>query len=163
MIERLARLGFVSKAVIYAVVGRAGAGGGSQAGGRVTDTSGALRLILGQAVRAGDPRRAQRRALRLRAVAAARRVSTIPTATEPAPPGSSHASATSSAAAVYGALGIEAFRLSRGLRGSTGRETEMWTARIMDWPLGVWIVGLVRVDHRGVRRLPDHQRAEITR
>jgi hypothetical protein len=44
--------------------------------------------------------------------------------------------------AIYGALGMEAFRLARGLRGSTSHEAELWAARIMDWPLGVWLIGI---------------------
>jgi len=43
---------------------------------------------------------------------------------------------------VYGALGLEAFRLVRGLRRSRGNETELWTARVMDLPFGEWLVGL---------------------
>jgi hypothetical protein len=48
-------------------------------------------------------------------------------------------------ALVYGALGLEAFRLVRGLRGSSSREAEMWTARIMDYPLGEWVIGIAGV------------------
>jgi uncharacterized protein DUF1206 len=43
---------------------------------------------------------------------------------------------------VYAVLGIEAFRLANGLRGSTGREAQLWTARIMDLPFGDWLIGL---------------------
>jgi len=43
---------------------------------------------------------------------------------------------------VYGALGLEAFRLVRGLRRSKGNEAELWTARVMDLPFGEWLVGL---------------------
>jgi hypothetical protein len=142
MIERLARLGYASKAVIYLIVGSLALAAAFNRGGRVTDTSGALRMILtqpfGQAIlivlSVGlcgyavwrfldaflDPDRHGTSARGL-----VERIGNVVRAS------------------VYGALGIEAFRLSRGLRGSTGRETEMWTARIMDWPLGVWIVALV--------------------
>ncbi|HXG55995.1 MAG TPA: DUF1206 domain-containing protein, partial [Vicinamibacterales bacterium] len=44
---------------------------------------------------------------------------------------------------VYGALGIESFRLFSGFGGSNGREVQMWTARIMDVPLGGVLIGLV--------------------
>ena len=37
---------------------------------------------------------------------------------------------------IYGALGLEAFRLARGLRGSNRDQVELWTARILDWPFG---------------------------
>lgn len=142
MIERLARLGYASKSVIYLIVGSLALAAAFNRGGRVTDTSGALRVILtkpfGQAILVVlsvglcgyavwrfldaflDPDRKGTSATGLVA-----RIGNVVRA------------------AIYGALGIEAFRLSRGLRGSTGREAEMWTARIMDWPLGVWIVGVV--------------------
>ena len=49
MIESLGRPGYASKAFIYAMVGGlAAAAALNQAGGRVTDTSGALRVILQQ-------------------------------------------------------------------------------------------------------------------
>jgi hypothetical protein len=44
---------------------------------------------------------------------------------------------------IYGALGIEAFRLARGLRTESGGEATMWAARVMDLPLGEWILGIV--------------------
>ena len=48
MLEPLARLGYASKAVIYAIVGSlAIAAAAFGRGGRVTDTSGALRVMLG--------------------------------------------------------------------------------------------------------------------
>ena len=48
MIESLARLGYASKAVVYAVVGGLATAAAMTRGGRVTDTSGALRVILTQ-------------------------------------------------------------------------------------------------------------------
>ena len=141
MITPLARLGFVSKAVVYAVVGGLALAAAARAGGRVTDTSGALRFILrqpyGQALlivlAVGlcgyslwrlldayyDPDRHGRSVggLVVRIGHAIR-------------------------GAVYGALGLEAFRLARGLRGSTGREAQLWTARIMDFPFGDLAIGL---------------------
>jgi hypothetical protein len=46
---------------------------------------------------------------------------------------------------IYGALGLEAIRLLRGLGGSNRDQLELWTARILDWPLGVLVVGSVAV------------------
>jgi hypothetical protein len=141
MITPLARLGFVSKAVIYAVVGGLALAAAARAGGRVTDTSGALRFILrqpyGQALlivlAVGlcgyalwrlldayvDPDRHGRTVggLVVRIGHAIR-------------------------GGVYGVLGMEAFRLANGLRGSNGREAQLWTARIMDFPFGDWLIGL---------------------
>ena len=144
MIEPLARLGYASKALIYALIGILAAAAAFNRGGRVTDTSGALRVILSQPfgqlllVILGvglcgyavwrfldawqDPDRRGRdfNGLVIRIGNLIRGV-------------------------IYGALGLEAFRLVRGLRGSTGREAELWTARIMELPLGVWLVAVVGV------------------
>ena len=46
MIERLARLGYACKAFIYAVVGVLAAAASLNLGGGITDTRGALRVIL---------------------------------------------------------------------------------------------------------------------
>jgi hypothetical protein len=47
-------------------------------------------------------------------------------------------------ALVYGGLGLEAFRLARGLRASHGTDTtvRLWTARVMALPMGDWLVGI---------------------
>ena len=141
MITPLARLGFVSKAVIYAVVGGLALAAAARAGGRVTDTSGALRFILrqpyGQALLIVL-------AVGLCGYALWRLLDAY---YDPDRHGSSigglvvrigHAIRGS----VYGVLAIEALRLANGLRGSNGREAQLWTARIMEWPFGDWLVGL---------------------
>jgi hypothetical protein len=67
---------------------------------------------------------------------------------------------------IYGALGLEAFRLFRGGRGSNGDEAELWTARIFAWPFGEIAIGAVGVIVaiygasellRGVRGRDDHK------
>lgn len=141
MIEPLARLGYASKALIYAIVGSLAIAAAANRGGRITDTSGALRVILSQPLgntllfilAAG-----------LCGYAVWRITDSI---VDPDRNGTRfHGLVTRIGniirGIVYGALGIEAFRLARGLRGSNGNEAELWTARIMDWPLGVWIVGI---------------------
>ena len=141
MIEPLARLGYASKALIYGLIGILAAAAAFNRGGRVTDTSGALRVILSQpfgqlllmVLGVGlcgyaiwrfldawqDPDRRGRdfNGLVIRIGNVIR-------------------------GAIYGALGLEAFRLARGLRGSSGREAELWTGRIMDLPFGPWLVGI---------------------
>src|SRR5688500_16817024 len=121
MIESAARLGFASKALIYAIVGGLAIGAGARIGGRVTGASGALRFILrqpfGQALLIVlsiglfgyalwrfldayyDPDRDG-----TGLVALIVRIGHV------------------IRGLIYGALGLEAFRLARGLRGSTGRE-----------------------------------------
>jgi len=44
---------------------------------------------------------------------------------------------------IYGGLGLEAFRLLRGLRASSGNVAELWTARILGYPFGDVAVGVV--------------------
>jgi hypothetical protein len=141
MLERLARLGYASKALIYAIVGGLAMAAATNRGGRVTDTSGALRVILSQpfgqfllvvlgvglcgyavwrfldAVMDPDRHGTEFKGLVIRIGNAVRGF-------------------------IYGGLGLEAFRLVRGMRGSSGHEAELWTGRIMDLPMGVWIIGI---------------------
>jgi hypothetical protein len=141
MVEQLARLGYASKALIYAIVGGLALAAATNQGGRITDTSGALRVVLSQpfgrfllvvlgiglcgyavwrfldAFRDPDRRGTAFNGLVVRIGNAIRGF-------------------------VYGGLGLEAFRLVRGLGGSSGKEAELWAARIMDWPLGAWLIGI---------------------
>ena len=143
-IEPLARLGYASKALLYALVGSLAVAAAFNRGGRVTDTSGALRVILSQpfgqllllvlgiglcgyavwrfldAWQDPDRRGRDFNGLVIRIGNVVRGI-------------------------IYGGLGLEAFRLVRGLRGSSGREAELWTARIMDLPFGVWLIGIAGV------------------
>ena len=48
MLETLARLGYACKAFIYTIIGTLAIGAAFRRGGRITDTSGALRVILVQ-------------------------------------------------------------------------------------------------------------------
>ena len=143
MIEPLARLGYASKAFIYAVIGLLAAAAALSRGGRVTDTRGALREILSHpfgntllfVLAVGlcgyslwrlldafiDP---QRRGTGFHGLVV--RVGHV------------------IRALVYGGLGIEAFRLARGLRASHGTDTtiRLWTATLLALPMGEWLVGL---------------------
>lgn len=144
MIEKLARLGYASKAFIYAIVGLLAGAAALNEGGAVTDTRGALRVILSHpfgntvlfVLAVGlcgysvwrvldafvDPDRhgTNPKGVIIRIGAALR-------------------------ALIYGALGIEAFRLARGLRAAGGSDAKirMWAATVMAWPLGVWLIGLI--------------------
>ena len=141
MLEPLARLGYSSKALIYAIVGGLAVAAATNQGGRVTDTSGALRVILTQPfgtlilVVLG---------VGLCGYACWRVLDAI---SDPDRHGTAFSGLVTRIGnvirgGIYGALGIEAFKLVRGLRGSSGREAELWTARIMDLPLGVWLVAI---------------------
>lgn len=142
MLEGLARLGYASKALIYAVVGTLAILAALNRGGAITDTSGALRVVLGRpfgqtlllvlgvglcgyaawrlldAIRDPDRHGTDFKGLVVRIGNAIR-------------------------GCIYGALGVEAFRLLAGLTGSNSNEARVWTGRIMEVPLGVWIVGIV--------------------
>lgn len=141
MIERLARLGYASKALIYAIVGYLAIAAATNRGGRVTDTSGALQVVLRQPFG---------RALLIVLAAglcgyALWRV--LDAIMDPDRHGTDFGGLVTRIGnvvrgAVYGALGVEAFNLFRGLGGSNGEEARLWTSRIMDFPLGVWLVGL---------------------
>ena len=133
MIDPLARLGYASKALIYGIVGGLAAAAVGNRGGRVTDTSGALRVILsqpfGQAILIVL-------ALGLCGYAAWR---ILDATMDPDRHGTDFGGLVVRIGNVirgliYGALGVEAFRLARGLRGSRGNEAELWTARVMDLP-----------------------------
>ena len=142
MFEPLARLGYASKAVVYAIVGGLAVAAAANRGGRITDTSGALRVVLDQPF--------GRMLLVVLGVGlcgyAAWRI--VDAVMDPDRHGTGAKGlvvriGNAVRATIYGALGLEAFRLARGLRGSNGREAEMWTARIMEFPLGDWLIGLL--------------------
>jgi hypothetical protein len=141
MIEPLARLGYASKAVIYAIVGYLAIAAATNRGGRITDTSGALRVVLGQPF---GRILLVVLALGLCGYALWRILDAI---VDPDRDGTGFGGLVTRIGnvvrgLVYGALGIEAFNLFRGLGGSNGQEARTWTMRIMDFPLGVWLVGL---------------------
>ena len=141
-IEPLARLGYASKALIYAIVGYLALAAALERGGRVTDTSGALRVVLQQP--------SGRALLLVLAVGlcgyALWRI--LDAISDPDRQGTSFKGLVTRIgnvvrALIYGGLGIEAFRLLRGLGGSNRREAQIWTARFMDFPLGEWLIGIV--------------------
>lgn len=135
MLEHLARLGYASKAAIYAIVGVLAILTALNRGGRITDTSGALRVVarqpFGQALLIVL-------AVGLLGYAAWRLLDSI---VDPDHHGTDAQGLTTRIGnavrgCVYGALGLEAIQLLRGLRGSRGNEAELWTARILEWPFG---------------------------
>lgn len=164
MIEPLARLGYAAKALIYAVVGVLAVAAAVNRGGQVTDTSGALKVVLSQpfgralllvlavglcgyavwrlldAVRDPDRHGTSVRGLVTRIGNAVRGL-------------------------IYGALAIDAFRLLRGLAGSHGHEAEIWASRVMSVPFGelaLAITGLV-VAAYGVSEVVDSVKLERDR
>ena len=145
MIETLARLGYASKALIYAIVGSLSVAAALNRGGRITDSRGALRILLAQPL--GNT------LLWLVAIGlcgyALWRV--LDALFDPDRHGLTFSGLVVRVgslvrALAYGAIGLEAFRLARGLRASSGgqtsRQTRLWIARIMDLPFGDWLVAL---------------------
>jgi len=140
-IERLARVGFLVKGVLYTVIGALALQVAARAGGRVTGTRGALTAVLGQPfgrmlllvaaigllgyaawrVLQGlfDPDRLGHdwRGLAIRASFVARGV-------------------------VHAVLGRQAFRLYRGLSASSGTSERDVATEAFRWPLGDWLVVL---------------------
>ena len=138
-VERLARVGFAAKAVLYTVVGALALRAAMGAGGRTTGSKGALSTLVHQqfgavllvVIAAGlfgyaawrlaeailDPehRGHDAKGLALRISFAAR--------------GLFHA-----------ALGVQALRLAMGSASSGDQATEEWTARLLDAPFGGWLV-----------------------
>src|SRR5687768_16606476 len=141
MLERLARLGYASKAVIYGIVGVFAILAIANRGGLITDTSGALRLVLAQPF--------GRLLLLVLAIGlcgyAAWRL--LDAVADPDRNGTRFAGLVTRIGnavrgVIYGALGIEAFRMLGGLRGSRRDDAEFWTARILAIPLGEVVLGV---------------------
>jgi hypothetical protein len=136
VLENVARLGYASKAVIYAIVGVLAILTVANRGGAITDTTGALHVVLTKPfgrflliiLAAGlcgygawrlldafvNP---DRDSLFIRIGNAIRGL-------------------------VYGGLGVRAIQLLRGLRTPAGDPAELWTAKILDWPFGAATVGI---------------------
>lgn len=142
MLEPLARLGYASKAAVYAIVGVLAIMTALNRGGRVTDTSGALKVVLSQPF--------GRMLLIVMAIGlcgyALWRV--LDALLDPDREGTSAGGLVTRIGnairgGIYGALGLEAFRLARGLGGSSGNEASRYTARVLEFPLGELLVGVV--------------------
>jgi hypothetical protein len=140
--ERLARLGYASKAVLYGTVGvLAVLAAANSREGVITDTSGALRVLLMQPY--------GRLVLIVLSIGlfgyAVWRLLDAMFDTERNGTGAAavvERLGNALRGCIYGALGLEAVRLLMGQRSSNGDEAELWTARILDLPFGAVGVGL---------------------
>jgi hypothetical protein len=141
MLEPLARLGYASKALIYAVVGLFAILAVANRGGLITDTSGALRLVL---VQPFGRALLFVLAIGLCGYAAWRLLDAIADPDRDGRDAGGLVTRIGNAirGVIYGALGIEAFRLLRGLGGARGDDAELWTARVLELPLGDVAVGV---------------------
>ena len=142
MIEPLARLGYASKAVIYGIVGLLAAAAALERGGAVTDTRGALRVILSHPF--GNT------VLFILAIGlcgyAVWRIleAVVGPQREGGLKGLGKRITLLIRALIYGGLGLEAFRLARGLRASPGTDStvRLWTTKVMAMSMGDWLVGI---------------------
>jgi hypothetical protein len=144
MLEHLARLGYASKAIVYSIVGVLAILTAANRGGRITDTTGALRVVLTQPF--------GRALLVLLAVglcgyAVWRLLDAIG---DPDHHGTSIRGLVTRIGnairgGIYGALGVDAVQLVRGLGGARRDEAEMWTARVLEVPLGEVAIGIAGV------------------
>jgi hypothetical protein len=141
-LEPLARLGYASKAAIYAIVGALAIMTAANRGGRITDTTGALRVVLRQpfgrmllVVLAGG----------LCGYAAWRLFDAVLDPDRHGTDASGLITRIGNAirGCIYGALGVDAIQLLRGSGRSRGDEAEMWTARLLEFPFGGVLVGVV--------------------
>ena len=137
MLEILARLGYASKAVIYAIIGALAILTAANHGGAITDTGGALRVVLAKPF--GNTLLIVL-AIGLCGYGAWRLLDAF---VNPDRDSLFIRIGNAVRGCVYGALGVRAIQLLRGLRAPQGDvETELWTAKILDWPLGPAVIGI---------------------
>ena len=137
MLETLARVGYASKAVIYAIVGVLAILTAANRGGAITDTTGALFVVLTKPFGRG--------LLTILAVGLCGYGTwrLIDAFKNPDRDRLVVRVGNGVRGMVYGALGVRAVQLLRGLGGSAGDQAELWTAKMLDWPLGPFVVAAV--------------------
>ena len=141
-IERVARLGFGARGVVYITVGVLAVKAASGAGGRTTDANGALATILSQPF---GKILLSLMACGLFGYAGWR---TIAAVTDPERKGRDAKGVAkrigdAGKAVVHAALAVQAVRLIAGAGSSGSAETRDWTARLLSAPLGVWLVAFL--------------------
>lgn len=137
MLEKLARLGYASKAIIYAIVGVLAVLAVTNRGGAITDTTGALQVVFTKPFGRG-----------LLIILAAGLCGygawrLLDAFMNPDRDGAVTRIGNGVRGIVYGALGIRAIQLVRGLGSSNGDEAEQLTAEALDFPFGAIAVGIV--------------------
>lgn len=137
MLEKLARLGYASKAIIYAIVGVLAVLAVTNRGGAITDTTGALHVVFTKPFGRG-----------LLIILAAGLCGygawrLLDAVMNPDRDGAVIRIGNGVRGIVYGALGIRAIQLLRGLGSSNGDEAEQLTAEALDFPFGAIAVGIV--------------------
>jgi hypothetical protein len=142
-VERLARLGYTVKGIVYALIGVLALQAAFTRGGQTTDQKGALRTIAAQPfgqfllILIG---------IGLLGYVLWRFIEAIK---DPEHKGNDaddmvRRAGYALSGFIYGALAFDAFRLAMGSSGSgSGTSKQEWTARLMSQPFGQWLVGAV--------------------
>lgn len=148
-IERLARLGYVTKGLVYLVIGILATQAAFGAGGQTTDSSGALQEIVTQPF-----------GILLLAIATIGLIGYalwrfIQAAIDPDQVGSDLKgigirSGYVVSGLIYAGLAWTAFQMLLGSGGGNEDATRDWTAWLLSQPFGQWLVGLVGVIVIGV-------------
>ncbi|ARV58521.1 hypothetical protein BZZ01_07585 [Nostocales cyanobacterium HT-58-2] len=142
-VERLARFGYISKGVVYAVVGLLAAQAAFGSGGRTTDTKGALQEIVNQPF--GEFLLALV-AIGLIGYVIFRFVQAIK---DPEEKGTDAKGLVQrlgyfTNGLIYAGIALSAVRIILGSgSGGNSNSTQDWTARLLSQPFGQWLVGAV--------------------
>ncbi|MBD2451565.1 DUF1206 domain-containing protein [Nostoc sp. FACHB-152] len=143
--ERLARLGFAAKGIVYFVVGLLAAQAAFGTGGRTTDTSGALETIVSQPF---GKFLLTILTVGLIGYALWRLAEAI---FDPEHSGQADTKQVikrlgyAFSALAYAALAWTAIKLIIGSGGGGDNSTQDWTARLLAQPFGQWLVGLLGI------------------
>lgn len=141
-IERLARLGFAAKGIVYALVGLLAAQAAFGAGGQKTDTQGVLQTIVNQPF---GKLLLSVVAIGLFGYALWRVVEGV---TDPDRKGSDAKGLLQRGSyivngLVYAGLALTAVRIILGSGGGSSNASRDWTARLLSQPFGQWLVGTI--------------------
>ncbi len=141
-VQRLARLGYAAKGVVYLIIGVIAADAAFSPAERVQGSQGALNTVLNQPF--------GKLLLGIMALGLAGYVvwKVVQATTDPEHKGSDAKGMASRvgyliSAVLYGGLTLEAVRMLRGAGGGDQNGAQHWTAAVMDKPFGRILVGLV--------------------
>jgi len=155
-VEKLARLGYAAKGVVYILVGGLALSWALGFGGQTTGSSGALASISDSTV--------GRIALGLIALGLAGYVvwGLVRAIHNPENQGTGHRIFYALTALIYGFLAVEAARLALG-SGGGGDSAEHWSAQAMQQPMGRWIVAAagVAIAIYGIQQLINAWRVDL--
>ena len=138
-IERLARVGYAGKALLYSVIGLLALQSALGTGGDTTGSRGALVTLVRQSY---GPIILVVIAVGLFGYATWRVTEAVldPERRGASPKGIAMRTSFAVRGLIHAALGVQAVRLAAGSARTRGQAVEQWTARALEAPLGVWLV-----------------------